>query len=129
MATIPDLLYAFVEEAIARHGGPDKRGSMRAAARDFGIPTSSLSGILRRRGRSITIGHLDHLRERWGWSVDDMLLALLRLNAELRVREPNAPFVPLDIANAHGLIRREYAEPEPANDNADAEPAKRVAGD
>lgn len=128
MATMRDLFHAFVESVIERHGGGGKRGSMRAAARDFGIPTSSLSGILRRRGRSITIGHLDQLRERWGWSVDDMLLALLRLNAELRVREPNAPFVPLE--GAQGFIRREYmAEPVPANDNADIEPVKRAAGE
>lgn len=127
MATLRDLFHAFVEHVIDRHGGAEKWGSFKAAARDFGIPASSLNGIRRRQGRSITIGHLDTLRERWGWSVDDMLLALLRLNAELRVREPNAPFVPLD--ESHGLIRREYVEePEAANDNAEAQ-QKRATGD
>lgn len=126
MANMRDLLHALVERVIEEHGGDNRRGSLSRAAREFGIETSSLSVIRRRLGgRSITVGHLDTLRENRGWSVDDMLLALLRLNAELRVREPNAAFVPL--ADAQGFIRREFAEPAPANDNV--EPERKLAGD
>lgn len=110
--SLRELILQFVERLI------EQRGGVTAAAKQLGIAHQALSAIRLGKNRSVTIKHLDQLIEANGWTVEQLLMQLVKLQWEMQLRGPDAPFVPLPNAQGKSFVRREFADADDDEDEA-----------